>query len=56
MVSSRPRIKLSKPVHLNKIHFKQMKIILQTGVHISNKVLDFFMHFDSTQRQVSGSR
>ena len=55
MVSSRPRIKLSKPVQLNKGQFKQMKIILKTDAHISNMVLDFLIHFDSTRGRVSGS-
>ena len=55
MVSSRPRIKLSKPVQLNKGQFKQMKIILKTAAHISNMVLDFLIHFDSTRGRVSGS-
>ena len=56
MVSSRPRIKLSKPVHIIKNQFKQMKIILKTDVHISNMVLDFLIHFDNTRGRVSGSR
>ena len=56
MVSSTPRIKLSKPVHLNKSQFKQMKIILKTDVHILNMVLDFFIHFHSSRGRVSGSR
>ena len=56
MVSSRPRIKLSKTVHLNKSQLKQMKILLQTDVHISNMVLDFLIPFDSTRGRVSDSR